>query len=259
MDAEEQSRSWWIRPELRADPAAYRELVSSAERRDGAARRRRISPAEGDVDARSREFFAGFAPLSVYTEDVGGFAAEALLSVGLPADLRARLVRAMWDEIRHSDLFFELCDTLDVDISRVDTSPVGALLEVLDGPAGPLEFAVMHTELEALALDFFQLAVAAQDGTPVGDVYRTVSADEATHVNLGMEIISHMASRGERIEADVLARTLDCAVSLSPLGHPGSLSPLAESLSLPVGVLVERLTTRRNRRGARMRALLFES
>ena len=246
--------SWWERPSLRGDPTAYRTVVRMAERRDQAAVRRRAESPDRVISPESREFFGAFAPLSVYSEDVGGFAAEALLSVGLPADLRARLVRAMWDEIRHSDL----CDALDVNVTQTDPSPVNKLLDLLDVPDTALQFAVLHTELEALALDFFHLVVAAEADSYIGDVYRTVAADEATHVALGFDAMAHLVDGGERLEPDILAHTLDCALTLSPLGNPGGLAALASTLDTSTRTLVKRLTARRDRRSARIRALLSQ-
>jgi hypothetical protein len=248
--------SWWTRPSLRDEPLAYRNLVLMSDRRDLAAAKRRAEPNQREISPESRNFFAEFAPLSVYSEDIGGFAAEALLAVGLPPDLRARLVRAMWDEVRHSDLFLNLCEQVDVDVSGVDTAPVESLLSLLDTPTGPLDFAVLHAELEALALDLFQLIVAADPNTRIGDTFRTVAADEATHVALGFDVVEHLHDKGEQLDEEELVRVLDSALALSPLGNPDSLAPLSGQLGLPVGALVARLASRRDWRGARFRALL---
>ena len=239
---------WWTAPGVQACAGVYGRLVETAKSRDraaaGALRSQMV------VSESSRDFFASVAPLSIYSEDVGGQAAEALLGIGLPAGLRGRVVRAMWDEVRHSDLFHQLSLDLEVSPTSGDKAPVALLMDTLEDAENALEFAIVHTELEALAQDVFMLCVRAESATRVGDVYQVIASDEATHVRLGFDIVRCIAARGMRVDRDRVRHLYSRASLLSPLGDPSMLTPLAERLSRSLASLTQDLTVRRDQRMA---------
>lgn len=257
MDDQPAPSPWWSRPALRADPAAYRRTVTGANARDGFALRERASASLlPSVDL--GDFFAQIAPLSIYSEDVGGYAAEALLAQGVPAPLRARLIRAMWDEIRHSDLFFELCTSFDVDLSTSDIAPVDYLVTVLDEAETSLEFALLHTELEAQALELFNLFGRCLPPSVARSTFRVVATDETTHVALGLEIVTHMHDKGLRIDPERCSQLFSAADSISVLKQPEALSPVASALGTSTSSLHQRLVQRQDLRRSKILTLANE-
>lgn len=253
------SNPWWRRPDLRRPAAAYRQVVAGGQARDRAARRRAPATDGAGTPEVMAHFFAGIAALSVHSEDVGGFAAEALLATGLPAELRAALIRAMWDEIRHSDMFLDLANDLGVDCDATDLAPIGRLLTTLDRATSPAEFAVVHTELEALALDVFRLVAQAVPGSRIRDTYAIVAIDEASHVRLGLDIVRHLGASGERIDADRIDELVLRAAEQTPQGDPGLLALLCRLLGLPLDPTSVALQQRRQRRREHFARLLATS
>ena len=169
------THAWWTFPGKLDPNQTYRRLIDGARRRDrGTAQLLADRPdSSSSVQA---GYFGALARLSVHTEDIGGQAAEALLSLGLPPQLRAGVVRAMWDELRHAEIFLELADSLGAPAR--DLTPVEALIDTLQVPETELEFALVHTELEAAALDTFRLIAESLPESRVGLTYQAVSEGE---------------------------------------------------------------------------------
>lgn len=214
---------WWSRPNLASGSTGYRSVVGRASARDAATGR--ISARGGRASSADlAKLFGGVARASIHTEDLGGFAAEALLSLGLPRDLRAGLVRAMWDEVRHSAAFENYAEA--VGAPEVNLVPVERLLDILDVGETDIEFAILHVELEALALDTFTVLKAALADTDIGRLYTVVAIDEASHVKLGAEIIDFLVGRGCTVDRARLSELLHAAAELSYVQHEAALVDL---------------------------------
>jgi hypothetical protein len=181
-------------PRALPGPEDYYSLATGALRRDANTAEYMYSVSticEDDVDRdhSTIKYVARLSSASVAAEDLGGRAAEALLSLHLEPRERAGLVRAMWDEVRHSALFGRLSTELNgtVPASTPDGHP---LLELLIGEAHPLTFLVLHVELEAIALDVFRVIAAHVQSERCAQLYRLVAQDEASHVRLGRRLIA---------------------------------------------------------------------
>lgn len=239
---------WWSRPSIEPYGRSMSDVVTRASHRD--ARTRDILDPRRPAPELQSEHMARLAYFSIYGEDVGGRAAEALLSVGLPPSLRASLVRAMWDEVRHAELFNTLSEHLDA--PKDDWSPVLGLLDILDSATTELEFAVIHTELEALALDTFRVITDWGGDSKIGRVYAVVANDEAAHVRLGRDIAQHLQVRGLSIERERLIEILDATPELSFASDDRAMQSLAASTAMPESRVRARLRGRMLKRHARL-------
>lgn len=239
---------WWRRPVIEPYTPTRSDVVARATQRDA----RALGPADprGATQELQSEYMAKLAHYSIYGEDIGGRAAEALLSIGLPADLRASLIRAMWDEIRHADLFHHLSQHLNA--SDDDWTPVLDLLDILDFAVNELEFAIIHTELEALALDAFRVITDWGGDSKIGRVYGTVATDEAAHVRLGRDITGHLQNKGLKIDRERLLKLLEATPRLSLASDDRAMRALAMSTSLSEEHVRKRLSERMNLRHARL-------
>lgn len=237
---------WWMRPTIQPYDKSLTDVVSQAAQRDVRSRSI-LDPTRPAADVRS-EHMARLAYFSIYGEDVGGRAAEALLAVGLPPSLRASLVRAMWDEVRHAELFNQLSQHLES--PRDDWAPVLGLLDILDIATTELEFALVHTELEALALDTFRIITDWGGDSQIGRVYAVVANDEAAHVRLGREITRHLRGRGLSIERERLLEILQATPQLAFAGDDRAMESLAGSTDTTVSRVRDRLRGRMLKRHA---------
>lgn len=189
------------------------------------------------------DFLRLMTALSVRAEAIGGHAAEALLTIGLPYELRAGVVRAMWDEIRHAEAFLTLSQEFGTaDLTEL-TGPAETLMATLRSAESPLEFAVLHTELEALALDTFEVLYNGLGATRLGALYRAVSIDEASHLALGWRIVEHLVAKGAVYDDKRVKDMLELATSQTVQGDVDSLRRLCDAVgadSVRVGPLLQR-------------------
>lgn len=247
--------SWWSRPRIEEYDGRIHRRLSLAARRDTATRllleeapRPEVTPAA--------EYFGAMAYWQIYGEDIGGRAAEALLAAGLPADLRAGLIRAMWDELRHSDMLYELTADLE------ERQPWGAVLglsDILDEASDELEFAILHTELEALALDTFKIIKDWGGQSVFGRVYAAIASDEASHIGLGREIVEEFIRRGFRIGPARLERLLTLSAKLSTTGNETATGNVAFFIGQDYGKVDARLRASQAQRHDRLRLRLVSS
>lgn len=172
---------------------AYRAEIDRASESDARWRRTLDALDHGWADDEEiRRFFGPVLQLSAASEDLGGRTAERLLGGDLPRVLRARVVRAVWDEIRHSDVFERLTEGTEFAGERESS----VLPHVVDAAESTLEVAIVHTELEALALNMFTLIARSTAARSLVSVYGAISKDEAAHVRLGGDYL--ISRRGQR-------------------------------------------------------------
>lgn len=244
------SHSWqWSGCSLPPAHEPYEQVVQAAARRDAATSTlggRHF--AEGVPPPDQQSFFRRIAALSVYSEDIGGFAAEEILRLGLPGDLRARTVRAMWDEVRHSDIFHRLAVSLG-EPGPIDPLPQHEeLLATFTLAETELEFALLHTELEGLALDVFRLVADALPDNLIGATYARVAIDEASHVRLGLDIVRWLSCSGQVCERARVEALLSAATSQAVIGRDEAIESLASVLRRTPHDVAATLHTRQARR-----------
>lgn len=204
-------------------------------------------------DEEMRRFFGPVLQLSAASEDLGGQTAERLLCGDLPRVLRARVVRAVWDEIRHSDVFDRLTEGTEFAGERESS----VLPDVVDAAESTLEVAIVHTELEALALNMFTLIARSTAARSLGSVYGAISKDEAAHVRLGGEIISYLAGvNASRADVSRHLHLFDLAARTAPVNDGVGFRTFCELLGLPELETADDLRRKQRLRRERIASML---
>lgn len=194
------------------------------------------------------------AHMGVRIEDVGGAAAEALLAADLPVALRGGLKRAIWDEVRHSELL-ERLDAMVEDVPAPDQQlGVDVLYETLAVAATPIEFAVVHMLLEAQAGDLFRLVARTQHDNVLGRVYALVNADETWHVELGLAVVAHLAEVASDIDHAAIAAVSEVVFATAPQSNPSTLRFLCRHLGVDLEPTTSYFTDCHARRLAQLEA-----
>ncbi len=235
------------------DPNAYHRLLSAAAIRD-----RKTAEALQVLDSSDTSqpdpWIAGIIVSGIESEDIGGYASQSLLTLPVSASQRAALVRATWDEIRHSGLFTSMARSLDIEPTSF-AEAAHPLWEQLRSESDPMAFLVLHVELEALALDVFRMVAKALGASPIGHVFGVVAADEASHVRLGRELIKSQFQLTDSsttwrhaLDNDMLRAVHHSARDLSPAASFVSTAKCARALGLSETGLFESLSEAAERR-----------
>jgi hypothetical protein len=135
-------------------------------------------------------------------------------------------------------------------------APVLGLVDILDEASDELEFALLHTELEALALDTFKIIRQWGGSSAFGRVYAVIASDEAAHTSLGREIVDELMARGLRIEPHRLERLLKLSSRLSTTGNETATANVARFTGRDYADIDGELTSSMRRRHARLRRCL---
>ena len=242
---------WWVSQLPSTDASEYVRLVGAADRRDERARRVASENLAFQVTEAHVPDLLDILSVSIAAEDLGGIAVENLLRIDdLSRPMKARLVRAAWDEVRHAAIFEGLAESLEVafDRQRSESTAVAAATKLssqLAVPTTDIEFAFVHTILEALALEFFAIVARCGHSPKIKSSYRVVEADESTHVALGLDLLDYLSKDRPTISERRRVDLLEGCIELTPLAQPERMARRLE----PFGAeLPRRFLDREHRR-----------
>lgn len=184
-------------------------------------------------------------------------AANRLLEWMPEATVRRVLAQQVEDESRHTEAFERYARAVGGSVAP-PLSSTNQLLSGLYGVSDVHELFLIHTLLEALAVDQFRIYVEVFKGDPLSAIYARVRRDEARHVANGLRIIENFASHVSSIEfcarlTQLNQRTLDIA-GVTDSGIEGLANVSGRSLEA-----VRNLMIGRHEERCRQLQLLFHS
>lgn len=150
---------------------------------------------------------------SSYNEEVGLITAARLLPLATERQARLALARQVDDEAAHSEAFANYACRVGGTLAEKNGSS-SALSVTLSKFRDPLALFLLHTLLEGLALDEFEILAKGFEGDPLSQLYRAVARDEARHVSLGFCFVSAFSAGKDAAEVKSVMDSCDSLAML---------------------------------------------
>jgi hypothetical protein len=164
-----------------------------------------------------------------YAEETGMLVAARLAQYLSERSARLIFAQQSADESKHSRALELYAETRHIEPVS-PTIAASDLLNYVDSLDDPIQLLILHTHLEAAALDQFRLFIEASRGDQLSEIYNFIRSDEKNHVAAGLAIARHYLKTLRNSQCVELA--LWCKTEVPAIIHLDEIPSIAARLGL---------------------------